>query len=56
MGYLGIARFVELLQNLTHLFSFFGIEEEAALVVDDEIQASLDFYVHFKRLRPWQLN
>ena len=28
---------------LDHLFSFLGIDEEAALVIDDEIRRFLDF-------------
>ena len=34
----------------THLISFLGIEEQLAVVVDDEIRPLL--YVHFKRLHP----
>ena len=53
--YLGIARFIELLY--IHLpFSFLGIEEQLAVVVNNEIQLLLDLYVHFKRLRAGPFN
>ena len=41
---------------LDHFFSFLGIDEEAALVIDDEIRRFLDFYVHFERLRSGPFN
>ena len=39
-----------------HLFSFLGIEEQSATVVNIEIRTLLDLYVHFERLRPGPFN
>ena len=36
--------------------SFLGIEKEAALVIDNEIQSLLDLGVHFERLHPGPFN
>ena len=50
---LDTARFVELLNYCTfaYLLSFFGIEE-AALIVHDEVQASLDLWHSFQTAPP----
>ena len=33
-----------------HLFSFLGVLEQSAVVINNEIQLLLDLYVHFERL------
>ena len=38
LGYLETARFIDVL-NIDSLFSFLGIEEEAALLINDEVRA-----------------
>ena len=55
MGYLGTARFVELLM-FTHLLSFLGIEEEVVLIIDEEIRPLFDLCIHFERFNPGPFN
>ena len=53
--YLETARFIDLLY-VRSPFSFLGIYEQSAVVVNNKLQLLLDLYVHFKRLRPGPFN